>query len=267
MTKELASREPSELSEDINVITAEINAYQRVAGEAIFEIGRRLKHVKENDLSHGEWRTWLDNVGMSERQSSRFIRVYERFGNSPPVANLDIPLSVMDALTTLSDEQLTQEYEFPNGNKKKPTEMSRRQIEEMKRIERERDEARKQAEAERKERERLEEENEELRNQEPEVVTEYIETEPTEPYDRTLDYPYDVQQGNDFYAMLNEVDALYKRYAHLKDGIDELRSIARYDDDLQKRYRKAGEFWRMLDSIFSGNDNVEVVDANYIEIK
>ncbi|MGF9872882.1 DUF3102 domain-containing protein [Bacillus tropicus] len=46
------------LSKDINVITAEINAYQRVAGEAIFEIGRRLKYVKENDLVHGEWLKW-----------------------------------------------------------------------------------------------------------------------------------------------------------------------------------------------------------------
>ncbi|WP_309243102.1 hypothetical protein [Bacillus cereus group sp. BfR-BA-01309] len=45
----------AELSNDINVITAEIKDYQRVAGEAVFEIGRRLRYVKENNLVHSEF--------------------------------------------------------------------------------------------------------------------------------------------------------------------------------------------------------------------
>ncbi|MGN4883467.1 hypothetical protein ACTFST_10935 [Bacillus cereus group sp. MYBK106-1] len=41
------------LSNDINIITTEINAYQRVAGEAIFEIGRRLKEGHDNPKKYG----------------------------------------------------------------------------------------------------------------------------------------------------------------------------------------------------------------------
>src|SRR5699024_3880973 len=180
MANELTSREPKELSADINVITAEINAYQRVAGEAIFEIGRRLKHVKENDLAHGEWMKWCkDELNMTTQHANRFVRVYDRFSNRTPVFSLSI--SVLEALIPLTDEQLTQEYEFPDGTKKKPIEMSRREAERMKRRERERDEAKKQAEAERKERERLEAENEKLSNREPDIEmrTEYVEIDNT----------------------------------------------------------------------------------------
>lgn len=268
MSNITAKESSAELVDDINVITAEINTYQRVAGEAIFEIGRRLKHVKENDLVHGEWTKWLDDIGMSRGQAHKFIAVFDRFGNVSPVKQLPTVMSVLYELTALTDEQLSQEYEFPDGTKKKPVDMSRREAEKMKRIERERDEAKaqaeqaeQQAEIERRERERLEAENEELSNREPEVVTEYVEKEKEIPYDRTHDEPYAVEQGNDFYALMREVDEVYKKYAHLQDGIEELRNIARYDDDLAVKYRKASVFWDKLSEIFEDDG---IVDAEII---
>ncbi|PRT06963.1 hypothetical protein C6356_00630 [Bacillus wiedmannii] len=65
----------SVLSNDINIIAAEINAYQRVAGEAIFEIGRRLRYVKENDLAHGEFCKWLDTINMTPRNAQQFMQI------------------------------------------------------------------------------------------------------------------------------------------------------------------------------------------------
>src|SRR5699024_6029830 len=102
---ELRTTEKTEtLSEDINTITAEINAYQRVAGEAIFEIGRRLKHVKENDLAHGEFGKWLESVNMSQTQSDRFMRVYREFGEGkyPTLGNMG--LAAMYEIATLPPE-------------------------------------------------------------------------------------------------------------------------------------------------------------------
>ncbi|WP_170953394.1 hypothetical protein [Bacillus cereus] len=43
-----------ESSNDIKVITAEINRYKQVAGNTIFEIARQLKHIKEKNLLHGQ---------------------------------------------------------------------------------------------------------------------------------------------------------------------------------------------------------------------
>src|SRR5699024_1117465 len=134
-------------------------------------------------------------------------------------------------------------------------------VKEIEQLERERDEAEQQAEIERRERERLEAENEELSNREPEVVTEYVEKEKEIPYDRTHDEPYAVEQGNDFYALMREVDEVYKKYAHLQDGIEELRNIARYDDDLAVKYRKASVFWDKLSEIFEDDG---IVDAEII---
>lgn len=278
MTNDITRRESAELSTDINVITAEINAYQRVAGEAIFEIGRRLHSVKYNPkeyglpegkdkhgntiVARGYWGEWLESVNIHERQSQRMIKIFERFSKATPVSDLPKSFSVLYELTSFTDDELTQEYELPSGEKKKPVDMSRRQIEELKQQLKETEQ---QAEAERKERERLEVENEKLTNREPEVITEYIEREPSEPYNRMLDEPYSVDRGNAFYELMNEVDDIYKRYAHLKDGVKELRGIAEYDDDLVLKYRKASDFWEMLGEIFN-QGNGSIIDAEIIEI-
>ncbi len=58
-----------QLSDDLTTIETEIKSYQNIAGQSIFEIGRRLKHVKENDLMHGQWEEWLEKVNFNRTQA------------------------------------------------------------------------------------------------------------------------------------------------------------------------------------------------------
>ena len=70
-----------QLSNDLTTIETEIKSYQNIAGQSIFEIGRRLKHVKENDLAHGEWSNWLKSVNLNRTQATKFIKVSEEFSD------------------------------------------------------------------------------------------------------------------------------------------------------------------------------------------
>lgn len=133
-TKEvlLMSNGIAKLSNDINVITAEINAYQRVAGEAIFEIGKRLKHVKENDLVHGRWASWCNSIGMSRNQATKFITVYEELDVNDSTSN-QIGLEALYLISTMPEEQRDKSHTIPStGETKTVDEMTVRELREVK---------------------------------------------------------------------------------------------------------------------------------------
>ncbi|MCL6611361.1 MAG: DUF3102 domain-containing protein [Peptococcaceae bacterium] len=66
-----------------------INSYKQIAGHAIFEIGRRLKWVREKDLTRGQWENWLkDNFEFDRSTAYRFIQVYTEFSNVGSIQHL-----------------------------------------------------------------------------------------------------------------------------------------------------------------------------------
>ena len=82
------------LSNNLSQIELEINHHKQIAGQSIWEIGRRLKHVKENNLTHGEFGKWVEGLGIAKTEASRFIKIGDskfgnvhKFGDESPLLN------------------------------------------------------------------------------------------------------------------------------------------------------------------------------------
>lgn len=161
-----------QLSNDLTTIETEIKSYQNIAGQSIFEIGRRLKHVKENNLAHGEWSEWLQSINMSRGQATKFIKVSDEFSNDSPVNHLGI--KALYSLATIPEEQREEEFETTSGEMKKPIDMTNRELEELKRQLKQRDEQNAKLQSQVEQAHRSEEiarkKLEEVEEKEPEVI-------------------------------------------------------------------------------------------------
>lgn len=161
-----------QLSNDLTTIETEIKSYQNIAGQSIFEIGRRLKHVKENDLAHGEWSEWLQSINMSRGQATKFIKVSDEFSNDSPVNHLGI--KALYSLATIPEEQREEEFETSSGEMKKPIDMTNRELEDLKRQLKQRDEQNAQLQSQVEQVQRSEsiarKQLEDEQNREPEVI-------------------------------------------------------------------------------------------------
>lgn len=122
------------LSTDLQVITAEINSFKQVAGQSLFEIGKRLKHVKENDLSHGLWEKWcLDEVGFDPSTAFRFIKVFDELGGDNLATWQGIGWRALYEISTFPPEERKQPHTVPStGESKKVETMTIKELREVK---------------------------------------------------------------------------------------------------------------------------------------
>ena len=119
-----------QLSNDLTQITTEIKTYENMAGQAIFEIGRRLNWVKEHDLVHGQFGDWLEEVGINHRVANQFMKIATELSDWKTSSNLGT--ETLYLIATLPTEERDKEQQLPDGETKKPEDMTVRELRELK---------------------------------------------------------------------------------------------------------------------------------------
>lgn len=127
----------NELSTDLNVITAEINSFKQIAGQSIWEIGRRLNYVKEHDLAHGQFMEWLKTIGFEQTEANRFMKVANELPNSATLHNLGS--TALYLIATLPEEERDKQHTTSKGETKTVDEMTVRELQELKKQLKEKD--------------------------------------------------------------------------------------------------------------------------------
>lgn len=97
------------LSNNLSQIELEINHHKQIAGQSIWEIGRRLNHVKENDLVHGQFMEWLKKIEFSQTVANQFMKVAKELPNSVTSQNLGI--NALYLIATLPEEEKREQIE------------------------------------------------------------------------------------------------------------------------------------------------------------
>ena len=167
-----------QLSNDLTTIETEIKSYQNIAGQSIFEIGRRLKHVKENDLAHGEFGKWLEKVNLNQRVAQQMIKIYDTPELKTRMSS-NLGMQALYEIATLPEPERTKEHTTSNGETKTPDEMTVRELRELKKQLKQRDEQNAQLQSQVEQAQRSEsiarKQLEDEQNREPEVIEKYTE--------------------------------------------------------------------------------------------
>lgn len=98
------------LSDNLAQIELEINHHKQLAGQSIWEIGRRLNHVKEHDLTHGEFTGWVEkSLKINIREAQRMMTVARELPNTTTWSHLGS--RALYLIATLPDEAKQEQLE------------------------------------------------------------------------------------------------------------------------------------------------------------
>lgn len=238
------------LSDSLPVIETEIRQYQNLAGESIFEIGRRLKHVKENDLAHGEFGKWLESINLNDSQARKFVKVFDENLNRSTSNTLG--LEALYQISTLPEPERTKEHMTSKGETKTPDEMTVKELRELKKQLKQRDEL---IASREQENEILQSKLEDAESREPEIIERYTEPDDYQEIKNNLKYMNQMLNGKEEYvkklqqeiadmrAKRSDMDRKSKEYDQLNQAINEMNGRL---DKGQKRIAAQKEVYDLV---------------------
>jgi len=91
------------LSNNLSQIELEISHHKQIAGQSIWEIGRRLNHVKENDLVHGQFREWHESLGLDKDFAYKSMKIAKELPNVETLRHLGT--TALHLIATLPEEE------------------------------------------------------------------------------------------------------------------------------------------------------------------
>jgi len=97
------------LSDNLAQIELEINHHKQLAGQSIWEIGRRLNHVKEHDLVHGEFRDWHERLGLDKDFAYKSMKIAKELPNVETLRHLGT--TALHLIATMPEENRQEQIE------------------------------------------------------------------------------------------------------------------------------------------------------------
>lgn len=91
------------LSNNLAQIELEISHHKQIAGQSIWEIGRRLNHAKENNLVHGEFREWHESLGLDKDFAYKSMKIAKELPNVETLRHLGT--TALHLIATLPEEE------------------------------------------------------------------------------------------------------------------------------------------------------------------
>ena len=229
------------LSDNLAQIELEINHHKQIAGQSIWEIGRRLNHVKEHDLAHGQFMEWLKKIEIDHTAAKRMMKVAHELPNSATLHHLGS--SALYLIATLPDEEKAEQLDRI-GNGDNPT------VRELQEVKRQLNQAKAELKEKTAQNERLAEVA--LQKAEPEIIEKEVVVEKVpDDYEASKALAEASKRNEEFYK--NQNSELREEMRELERIIKDKDSQLLSQTELQKlKVRKEN-----LDNLSIFNESVE----------